>query len=129
MIYGPQEVDLRLEVDSSGSDEFGAVASARARTVIFRPAAAASGTACVLRQSRRFFSLGGPWRAAGARHRRLLQVLAYDRHSPAYVVEHADRWRCRGIYRARQGTVDRLPVRARDPGADLSRLFPDHHRG
>ena len=41
----------------------------------------------------------------------------------------ADRRRRRGIYRPRQGIADRLPGRARDPGADLSRLFSRRPRG
>ena len=59
---------------------------------------------------------------------RLLPVLARYRHPPPSVVEYRDRRRRRRIYRPGQGTAGRLPVRARDPGADLSRLFPRRHR-
>ena len=69
-----------------------------------------------------------PRRFAGTDHARLLPVLARDRHAAAFVVAHGGRRRHRGIYRHAQGIADRLPVRARDSGADLSGVFLHHAR-
>ena len=69
------------------------------------------------------------WRAARAGDPRLLSVLACDRHAAALVVEHDGQRRCAGIHRHREGAVDRVPVRARNSGADLSGLFSHRSRG
>ena len=92
------------------------------------PAAAAAHAGRFHRQSHRIPQNGHQGCHAGARHLRLLPVLARHRHPPPFVVEHRDRRRRRRIHRPGQGALGRLPVRARDPGADLSRLFPRRYR-
>ena len=117
----PRKIALELNREP---DE---LAPAGAATAAFaRPAADAGG---VFRQPQRILPSGQARRRAGIRHPRLLPVLARHRHPPPSLGQHRGRWRCRRIYRPGQGIADRIPGRARDPGADLSRLFSHRPRG
>ncbi len=93
------------------------------------PACPAADTGGLHGQSPRILRPGQARRRARIRHARLLPVLAGDRHAPSSLVQHRDRRRRRRIYRPRQGASDRLPGRARDPGAGLPRLFSGRPRG
>src|SRR6185436_2480510 len=65
---------------------------------------------------------------ARTRDRRLLSLLAGNRHAAAFVVEHRGRRRRRRIYRDGERTAHRISVRACDPRADLSRLLSHRPR-